>query len=734
MKCQFVRPIFEKNGFCIYVYHTEDSGVPQGARDGSFKGPGYQFTAKGNNLPSNKLTDVDLQGNWEKNSHGLQYIVDYYEELKPQSIEGIESYLSSGMIKGIGPKTAKLIVEKYGTRTFEILDDYPESLLEIKGITRKKLDKILSAYQDSHAVRDLAAYLTPFKVTPKKIRKIYEHFGNAALDVVKNQPFALCEISGFGFLTVDEIARANHCRPNEPLRIEGCIGYCMELEMQNGNLYADKQKFQKQVHEQLNRGYAEEVVTEVEVYKVMYQMVHDKALYYEDGALYSAKLYHFETQAAKDLATLLVQTYMPPAGLEDLITQAQKDLKLLLSDKQVEAVKKAFTNLVSIITGGPGTGKTTVQRVLLYISEKLGEEKILLTAPTGRASRRMAESTGKSEALTLHSALGLNNDEECEAADEMLSEDFIIADEFTMADMRLSYELFKHIEKGVRVVIVGDVDQLPSVGPGNVFRELVLCGVIPVTTLDMVFRQGKDSRIAANAHKMQENDTNLDYGDDFIFCPADTAAEAADKVAEYYRSFVDAYGVDNVQVLTPFRKKGEASVNALNDRLWEMVNPKSSIARELKAGNALYREGDRIIHNKNKNDISNGDIGYITDIYQDEDGVDLMRLSFSDGRIVEYSAEDADLIEHAYATTVHKSQGSEYKVVILPWLPMFYMMLRRNILYTAITRAKEKIVIVGSKKALYQAIHNTACDKRNTRLGERIVREYNALLTKKASA
>ena len=207
MKCQFVRPIFEKNGFCIYVYHTEDSGVPQGARDGSFKGPGYQFTAKGNNLPSNKLTDVDLQGNWEKNSHGLQYIVDYYEELKPQSIEGIESYLSSGMIKGIGPKTAKLIVEKYGTRTFEILDDYPESLLEIKGITRKKLDKILSAYQDSHAVRDLAAYLTPFKVTPKKIRKIYEHFRNAALDVVKNQPFALCEISGFGFLTVDEIAR-----------------------------------------------------------------------------------------------------------------------------------------------------------------------------------------------------------------------------------------------------------------------------------------------------------------------------------------------------------------------------------------------------------------------------------------------------------------------------------------------------------------------------------------------
>lgn len=178
-------------------------------------------------------------GEWEKNSHGLQLKVDYYEEIRPQSKEGIESYLASGMVKGIGPKTAKLIVAKYGTRTFEILDNYPDSLLEIKGITRKKLDKILMAYNDSHAVRDLAAYLTPFKVTPKKIRKIYEHFGNEALDVVKTQPFILCEINGFGFLTVDEIARANHCRPNEPLRIEGCIGYCMELEMQNGNLYAD---------------------------------------------------------------------------------------------------------------------------------------------------------------------------------------------------------------------------------------------------------------------------------------------------------------------------------------------------------------------------------------------------------------------------------------------------------------------------------------------------------------
>ena len=204
MKSKFVKTVYEKNGFCIYVYVTEDETVPQAARSNYYKGPGYEFTAIGNNLPANKL-EVDLHGAWDKNNHGLQFKVDYYEEIRPQSVEGIESYLASGMVKGIGPKTAKLIVAKYGTRTFEILDDYPESLLDIKGITRKKLDKIILAYQDSHAVRDLAAYLTPFKVTPKKIRKIYEHFGNEALDVVKTQPFSLCEISGFGFLTVDEI-------------------------------------------------------------------------------------------------------------------------------------------------------------------------------------------------------------------------------------------------------------------------------------------------------------------------------------------------------------------------------------------------------------------------------------------------------------------------------------------------------------------------------------------------
>lgn len=736
MKCRFIKPIFQnkENGYCIFVYHTEDDSVPAQARSQYYKGSGYQFTAIGNNLPDTDSIEIDMQGKWIKSNYGLQFQVDTYEEILPQTKEGIMGYLSSGMVKGIGPKTAKLIVDRFGVRTFDVLDNYPDSLLEIKGITQKKLDTILLSYRSSHAMRDLAAYLTPFNVTPKKIQKIYEHFGNNALDTVKSQPFMLCQISGFGFLTVDEIAKANKCRLNDPMRIEGCIHYCMELEMQEGHLYADKQLFQKKVYEQLNHGYQNEVVSEVEVYQELYRMVKEHILYYEDNALYTARLYGYECGAAKKLATLLVQESIVSNKLEALIAEAQRELGILLSAKQVEGVRKAFTHLVSIITGGPGTGKTTVQKVLLYINEKLGGKNVLLTAPTGRASRRMAESTGHPDAITMHSALGLTNDEDCESMEDMLDADFIIGDEFTMSDMRLSFEFFSHIKEGTRLVLVGDVNQLPSVGPGNVFRELVMCGVIPVTVLDMVFRQAENSRIAINAYRMQENNAALDYGTGFELIHADTAEEAADKVEKLYREAIAEYGVDQVQVLTPFRKRGEASVDALNARLWEIVNPMEEGKQEMKAGKRSYREGDRIIHNKNKNQISNGDVGYMTDVYQDEEGVQLARLQFSDGRSVNYTSDELDMIEHAYATTVHKSQGSEYPVVILPWLPMFYKMLRRNILYTAVTRAKVRVAIVGNKKAIYMAIHNTESDKRNTRLGERVIREYNKMAEEKRIA
>lgn len=733
MICRFAKIIFQnkENGFCVFVYHTEDDTVPVAARDSYYKGTDIAFTAVGNYLPDTDSVEVDMQGKWVKGKRGMQLQVENFEEILPRTEEGILSYLASGMVKGIGPRTAELIVKRFGKRTFDVLDHYPDSLLEIRGISQKKLDAILLSYHGGHAMRDLAAYLTPFKVTPKKIEKIYEHFGADALEIVKNQPFELCEINGFGFLTVDEIAKANKCRPNDPMRIEGCIHYCFEKETQDGHLYVNKQQFQKAVHEQLNYGYSGEVVTEREVYNGIYKLFSQKELYYEDGALYPARFYGFECEAAKRLVSLLMEKETGNIQVDFLVEEAQRELGILLSAKQSEAVKKAFSHKVSIITGGPGTGKTTVQKVLLYINEKIGGGTVLLTAPTGRASRRMVESTGFSEGFTMHSALGLTNDEESEGSAEMLDADFIIADEFSMADMALSFQFFNHIRQGARRVLVGDVNQLPSVGPGNVFRELVQCGVIPVTVLDMVFRQKENSRIAMNAQRMQQNDASLDYGTDFVFREAKDAAEAAEIIQKIYREAVERLGVEKVQVLSPYRKKGEVSVNALNEVLWNMVNPEpepeaGQDAASKKKEKNVFRVGDRIIHNRNKNGISNGDIGFVTDIFTDEDDMELTRLEFSDDRHVEYSSDELDMVEHSYATTVHKSQGSEYPVVILPWLPMFYKMLRRNILYTAVTRAREQVVIVGSKKAIYMAIHNTDSDKRNTRLGERVVREFYA--------
>lgn len=735
MRCRFVKALFQnkENGYCIFVYHTTDAGIPAQAKSQYYKGEGARFTAVGNNLPDTDTVEVEMEGKWIRNSHGTQLQVETYEEILPQTKEGIMGYLSSGMIKGIGPGIAKRIVDKFGTRTFDILDHYPDSLLSVKGITERKLETILLSYRGNHAIRDLAAYLTPFHVTPKKIQAIYEHFGTDSLDIVKKQPFSLCQINGFGFLTVDNIAKANKCRLNDPMRIEGCIHYCMEQETQEGHLYQDNLQFQKKVYEQLNHGYPEEVVSEAEVYQEMYRMVKEKVLIYEDKALYPAKLYGYECDAAKQLAQLLAEDDVISMHLNELMEEAQKELGIVLSAKQAEGVKKAFTNLVSIITGGPGTGKTTVQRVLLYIHEKLKGRDVLLTAPTGRASRRMSESTGRADALTMHSAMGLNGSESCEAMEGTFDADFIIADEFTMSDMWLSYEFFIHIRKGHRLVLVGDVNQLTSVGPGNVFRELVLCGAIPVTVLDMVFRQAEDSLIATNAYRMQENNAMLEYGEGFEFYEAGSDQEAVQIVEKLYLEAVEEYGTDQVQVLTPFRKKGEVSVDSLNRRLWELVNPKEEGKAEIKSGKRSFRVGDRVIHIKNKDQLSNGDIGYVTDIYLDEDDVEVARLEFSDGRSVEYTGEELDMVEHAYATTVHKSQGSEYPVVILPWIPMFYKMLRRNILYTAVTRAKVKVAIVGSKKAVYMAVHNTECDKRNTRLGERVVKEYHRLVEKKCA-
>jgi len=731
MRCTYERTIFENNdsGFCVAVFVTQDNTVPAAARSTYQSMDGrIRFTATGYRLPVTKTIDVELDGRWENTKRGLQFAVESFVEIVPRTRDGIIGYLSSGLINGIGEKTARTIVGKFGLNTLEVLDEHPEKLLEIKGITPKKLEKITASYTQSKAIRDIVTFLSPFGISVKKAVKIHKEFGAQTMEILKSRPFEICSISGFGFKTVDAIARKANCKLNDPLRIRGAIQYILDEATVEGHLFLHKTELCDKAHVLLNEGFGTEVVTLREVQSELYHLVVKMKLLSENGNVYKPKSLMAEADAAKRIAELLMASSKSVDIIKEL-EDAQQSLKLILSSKQAEAVKMCFSHNMAIITGGPGTGKTTVLKIILEVYNKIFKGKILLTAPTGRASRRMSESTGYPDARTLHSALGLITDEDDDFmnSNDPVDADFVVVDEFSMVDMRLAAELFSRIQDGTKVILVGDADQLPSVGAGNVFRELINCGLIPVTFLDVVFRQSGTSRIALNAHSINENQTKLLYGPDFEFIPCKTAEDAAELIKQQYLKETALTGVNNVQILSPFKSRGEACVKKLNEAIRELINPPGPTIPELKVGTRVFRMNDRVLQTKNKREISNGDVGFVKAVYIGEDNDSTLTIEFSDARTVEYGKEDLDIIELSYAMTIHKSQGSEYDTVILPVLTSFYIMLRRNLIYTAITRAKKKVILVGQKQALYMAIHKNDIDKRNTLLGERIVRCYTKL-------
>ncbi|MEA4848294.1 MAG: AAA family ATPase, partial [Clostridiaceae bacterium] len=376
-----------------------------------------------------------------------------------------------------------------------------------------------------------------------------------------------------------------------------------------------------------------------------------------------------------------------------------------------------------------------VLKTVLEVYQKLYDTgKILLAAPTGRASRRMAESTGFSQAQTLHSALGLlGEDAENSFRNRtgLLEADLIIVDEISMMDMWLAKQLFTRIKQGTKILLVGDADQLPSVGAGNVFRELISCGLIPVTVLDEIFRQAKDSLIAHNAKFVNEAKTSLYYGNDFVFIKCKTQPEAAAAIQRIYFDEIAKSSIEQVQILSPFRSDGEASAEKLNEVIRERVNPAAEGVAERKIGLRIFRVNDRVMQTKNKGEISNGDVGFIREVQKDSSGADRILIEFTDNRAVEYSAEDMGTIELAYAMTVHKAMGSEYDTVIIPILSAHTILLYRNLVYTAITRAKRRVFLVGQKDVLFMAIHRTKIDKRNTLLGQRIALYHKAFIKKR---
>lgn len=498
MRCRFKHKIFqnEENGYTIAIFTTQDTSVPLSARDKYLASRNIiGFSAIGFGLPLTDEIELEMEGRWESGEHGTQYQVENFMEVVPRTKEGILGYLSSGAIKGIGPKMADTIFRKFGLQTLEIMENNPQELLKIRGISEKKLAAIVESYGKNQVFRELMTFLAPFKVTPKKVNMILKKFGNESVDIIRHRPYMLSAVKGFGFLTVDAIGRQCCCALNDPMRISGCIGHIMNQAMKEGHLFKQRQEVIREALEMLNRDLQVMAVSEQDVSQVLYRLVLQKSIVVEEERIYSIRQYEEETQTASMIARRLLEKPVL-LSIEPELEKAQKTLGITLSETQKQAVRMVFAHPISIITGGPGTGKTTVLKVILYIHQALCRSEVQLMAPTGRAARRMVESTGCENASTMHLALGLlGDDTDFEPDFEYLSAGFLNVDEVSMVDMHLAYEFFRRVSRHARVLLVGDKNQLPSVGAGDVFRQLIACGLIPVTVLDLVYRQGALSSI-----------------------------------------------------------------------------------------------------------------------------------------------------------------------------------------------------------------------------------------------
>lgn len=736
MLCRFDRAIFQSdNGYCVFSYSTQDESVPKEARKNTFfSDDKIHFTAVGYHLVSTNVVEVELDGNWEKSKHGLQLSVTTCKQIVPTDQAGVLAYLSSGIIKGVGPEIAKAIVAKFGDKTMEVLDQNPQQLLSIRGIARTKLKTIVASYEETKALSDLMIYLAPFGVSMKKAAMIKEEFGDQSLQIVKTDPFQLCRIKGFGFMTVDSIARKTKVSLKHPMRYAGAINYVLDEARVSGHLFLSVDETVGRCYDLLNSDCEAEVVSEGEIRQAISNERLESRIYVEGTRVYLSYERMCEVKAAKRIVSMILQEdFEEIYDLDEKIDQAEQTLKQKLAPSQRKAVKLCLSHPISIMTGGPGSGKTTTLRFILDIYKKeYPSNEILLAAPTGRASRRMAEQTGMF-ASTLHSALGLITDEESPLNDtELLPADLIVVDEFSMVDMRLAYILLERIKPGAQLLIVGDADQLPSVGAGNVLREMIRSEKVPTAVLDTIFRQASNSRIIVNAHAINHNDTHLQYGDDFQMLEVQNAEDAAQLVVKNYLQEVSQHGLENVQILSPFRKRGAVASNALNETIRDLVNPASKRKMELKCGSRVFRVGDRIMQTANRNGVSNGDVGLITGMVKVDDEV-FVDIRLLDGRELRYSKDMMEDVEFSYCLTIHKSQGQEYPVIIVPLLKEHYIMLRRNLLYTAVTRAKAKVILIGQRQAVYIAIHKCDVGQRNTVLADRIVAYYNREMSKRVA-
>ena len=675
------------------------------------------FKAVGYCLPTSNKVKYRLEGKWSKSQkHGIQFDVERYEEVITPTREGIIAYLASGQIRGIGKKTAERIYDTFGQHTLQVLDREPKKLLCVKGISEKKLQKIIDSYLANRGARDVIAFLAPHGITPNRAVKLYRKYGEETMDIVRNHPYRLCELAGIAFKTADKIAMSMGIDPLSPERVDQALLYTLTDAEAKGHLCLEKHVFLKECLKLLDTAGMTQDMAAGRAVKLIQE---DKLITYGDS-VFKAKTAWIEESLAHEIVQKMKGSVESYPDLDESIATEERVLRFRLAPEQREAVKMGLTNKLCVITGGPGTGKTSVQRALLDLYKKrYPEAKIACCAPTGKAARRMEQSTGVSS-CTVHRALGLIANEDGQYGDpETLDADLVLVDEVSMLDVYLAEKLFRSVSATARLILVGDSDQLPSVGPGAVLKEIIASNQVPVVRLDQVFRQKNGSRIAANAKLIRHGNLSLEYGPDFEFYDSTDLSVSADIIETLYLQETAKYGIDNVVLLSPYRQKTETGANALNHRLQDKVNPPAEGKMDAVHGQRRFRTGDKVMQIKNCEDINNGDVGYVTSITGTQTD-SVVRIDFGDGRVVDYENSDLDMLDLGYACTVHKSQGSEFKSVIINLQCAHSVMLVRPLIYTAITRAKEKVMIVGERRALCTAIRRVDTEQRGTKLAQRI--------------
>ena len=734
----------EASKYCVLRLKTANDMIPADAKSPyRYSDHLIRFTAVGYDLPRTNAIQMELNGVWQSGRYGCQLQVEHWQEIVPPTLEGIRGYLASGLLKGIGQKTADAIVQRFGTDSLNVLEHEPERLLEIKGITEEKLEDIKTGYAESKVMRDLMTLLAPFKVTPATALKIYEHFGPDGVKLLRQSPYRLCQVSGFGFKRVDAIVQKSGGDLLDPMRVQGALFYSLERSRsEKGHLYLGAEEMIKNSLQLLNEKIPQldQKFRHQQVEDALESMILNNVVVSNKGSIYLPHVYTQESETACKAVQMALEV-PEPVHLAPVMERIKGRLGISLSQKQSEGVEMVFRHNLSIITGGPGTGKSTVLKAVIEAYRTLYPRKVIkLAAPTGKASRRMAETTGIMDAQTLHSLLHLHGGESWQKKKRDLDADLVIVDESSMMDMWLAWQLFQRLRPGTKLLLVGDADQLESVGAGDVFHELIDSGIVPVTVLDEIFRQAKDSPIPHNAKYINEGSTELYFCRDFAFIQADTQEEAAILVRSLYKREIAQSGIDQVQILSPYRTRGAASSDALNEAIREEINPPLQGKPEVMFGGSMFRLDDRVMQMKNNGLIQfrddtgkelapgvfNGEIGRVHDIQPGK-----VVVNFDD-RYADYSLDDLSELTLSYASTIHKAQGSEYDTVIIPLLMAHRILLTRNLLYTAVTRAKRRVLLVGQIKALYTAIHTSRKGKRKTLLAERM-RLYHQSQAMKAS-